>query len=1223
VDARLFESSPLPLWHRGSVAWFTRLQHSYNQALLLDRHFLHDIETSVCIASLPEGPAPFCTVEPHRVFLAHKFGHRLNFRELPVSLLRLFFCGEQHFRAIIERIPNTPFKRLLGFIDCPETMEVEDDAETYESQCARLSGALSLVLDYTFCSFERTLKKVLSLLATRHDGRVDDDRWYHMGLFDALANDEFWRNVPRPDFVTACIDTLDRAPIAAIQSHVVWYCAAWRINCTLVLERLVKPWHDAESERWFRYRAQLFRDNHLDLFTVMTKNRCYSDAELDAQSVLRTHWPTSNRACCAEELPDLSPYALDNFKTGAHLKERVTLHDKLGHYACIKTFNNICKDRNWWDIIRANGEQHPIVYDHVKLCIKTALLGNLPGALGSLDLMARIRLNLSMWPEYADQEMSEEEIGRTMPDCCNPFVVARQKRVKKLAKEAKKTIAQAKRDQNMAAFDAKEQAKMAYTKTRFKMWLIKCRYFASALMKEVMFYVQESGRCIDEYLSLDLKWIQYKNIIRITNGQCRCELSQQAAQLSHTAPFDWRQIELIDKSPDNRYDLKSGKVMVSHNIALKVARKVVKRNFIGIIKIKATGIEEKIALDRNVPLPRIYCDPSELGEGEEPAMMTLDELLFIGYCMAIDDGPILKTALLQVMGMSRQGLATVREWLIEFHKYGAPDDSFKKKILKFARNSLVDYLILMTAIELIGFLRRYLHVLYLPIDMALRQLVALRNQLRVAPWASTPERLGKHYQCYGCQKFANAVVVPMDYPIRSIYAEYTYARHRIYHTLLLQQQQQQQQQALIDQNVVLVNESRQVHTLEYYKDCFARLGIQPAKPATTATARASDQQGKKTAVEEEKKKKKKEKEAKKKQKRNDNISYLNIAAYDITDGKAYCVRNKRKRITGPITVSESERNVIMRTRNGEITISCNKVATAIECATDATNDDTDNQQDSDDDDEDNESGQQQQQQDERSEADQTAEHVHIQRPEYEEDTALLIGDINAMSSRDLTRLHRYAIQHTQDLEKTSVQQQQQAGSGDSTGKRSPQVENNKKRIRRAVLEPLHKRYHCDRPMQEIDMVGIVKSGMVLCVECGVMTQYRNYNMTAHGPVCMRHRNDSMMRSHHAWSTAGDSTQQQQSSSSGETKKSTKLHRHSLVPAYVRVQCRLCQREPGRIYLVSYSEQFRLQRLECCAACYTYAKCKSASAGHKAHVHSYIEVNLFRRILSSSTTDGHI
>jgi hypothetical protein len=313
----------------------------------------------------------------------------------------------------------------------------------------------------------------------------------------------------------------------------------------------------------------------------------------------------------------------------------------------------------------------------------------------------------------------------------------------------------------------------------------------------------------------------------------------------------------------------------------------------------------------------------------------------------------------------------------------------------------------------------------------------------------------------------------------------------------------------------------------------------------------------------------------------------------------------------------------MRTRNGEITISCNKVATAIECATDATNDDTDNQQDSDDDDEDNESGQQQQQQDERSEADQTAEHVHIQRPEYEEDTALLIGDINAMSSRDLTRLHRYAIQHTQDLEKTSVQQQQQAGSGDSTGKRSPQVENNKKRIRRAVLEPLHKRYHCDRPMQEIDMVGIVKSGMVLCVECGVMTQYRNYNMTAHGPVCMRHRNDSMMRSHHAWSTAGDSTQQQQSSSSGETKKSTKLHRHSLVPAYVRVQCRLCQREPGRIYLVSYSEQFRLQRLECCAACYTYAKCKSASAGHKAHVHSYIEVNLFRRILSSSTTDGHI
>ena len=210
--------------------WFTRLQRSYNQALLLDRHLLHDIETNVCIASLPEsGAHGFTTVESHRLQLAHKFKHRLNFRELPVSLLRLFFCGQQHFHQIIGRIPNSQFKALAGL--CPPAaalshhfdmgvaesdMDVQQPvsdaalaATQYEADVQRVSKALRLALDYTFCSFERTLTKLLSLFHGDNDAVDSDDesQWCHMGLYEALQGDDpYWANVPRPP-----IDIIDMA----------------------------------------------------------------------------------------------------------------------------------------------------------------------------------------------------------------------------------------------------------------------------------------------------------------------------------------------------------------------------------------------------------------------------------------------------------------------------------------------------------------------------------------------------------------------------------------------------------------------------------------------------------------------------------------------------------------------------------------------------------------------------------------------------------------------------------------------------------------------------------------------------------------------------------------------------------------------------------------------------------------------------------------------------
>jgi hypothetical protein len=1206
VEARLFSvGATTTTSTKQQSEWFTRLRHSYNQALLLDRHFMCDVERHVCIASLPEQQR-FSTVESHRVYLADKFQHRLKLRELPVSLLRLFFSGKQHFQQILDRVPNDRFKHLYGLylkdasnIDDGELVftdgDVEEDQQTYSRKMARLKQMLALVADYAFCSFERTLQKLMALL----DGR--DKEWYHLGLFEAIQQDGWWRNMPLPPHFICYGD---------MSSHLVWYAAVWRTHAARIFDTVVQPWHDNESQQWFLYRSQLYRDTHLELLSAMVTNQCYSDKEVHEARLLRTHYPTSNRVVCAEELPDLTPYSMDNFKTGPHLKERNTLSDKMGHYSCIKTFNNICKDRNWWDIVRTYGEQHPIVYDHIKMCIKAVLLGNLPGSLGSLDLMARIRITVSFWPEYADRPLTEEEVGQCMPDYCNPFIVARQKRAAKLAKENAKNISQAKRDQNMALFDVKENAKMAYVKTPLKMLMIRCPRTCSSMMKEVQFYTQESGRCVDEFLSIDLMWAQFKNITRIANGQVRLELSQQAATLPLTQPFDWRQIEFIEKSHDGRYDVKSGKIMAFHNIALKVARKVMKRNFNGIIEIKSTGIEEKISLDKNTPLPQVYYDPNDPAHKHLAGKLpTLDELLFLLYCLGVDESPVPKTAILQAMGVSKQGLAWYRDWLVEYYLYGYPDDSYKKKILRFAKHSLADYVLIKMSFKGTTIMKRADHIFYLSEPIALRQANALRkHHAKVSDWDPTPPLLGVHYQCYGCGKFANAVVVPTDYPMRSTYAEFTYQRHRIYNNL--------PQQALLacDQNLVLITDSRQVCVLERYKDCFARLGLNANK--VPVSAKKTQQQEKNKA---NKKKKTREDEEKKKLKKNDNVSFLNIAAYGIADAKPYCVRNKRKRITGAVNFIDNERNVIMRSRNGEITVYCNKVATRVESTAEQQGDDTDGAGDSDDEEGSGDEGGAARSQNahddrqistgggENGDIDENSPVVHITRPEYEEDAALLTTNINSLNSRDLARLHRYAVQHTQDLITTPASNNNASDSNkQGDGKKKPAAtENNKKRIHRAVMEPLHKRYNCDVPMQAIDMVGIVKNGMVLCVECGAMTQYRNHNMTSQGPTCMRHRQASMMRSHHAWNAPNvlsvesiieSATATSTSTHSGDKMDNTKkkqLHRHLFVPDYVREQCACCHQERARLSLTLYNARFLLYQVLVCFGCHAQVKARHA------------------------------
>jgi hypothetical protein len=1016
-------------------------KQSFNQSILLDRHLMSDIETNVCIGCV-EGE--YHSIDSLRLILTQRF-KQLNFRELPVSLLRLYFSGQQKFSSILARLS----------VDAQYVLQ-----ELFQTM--DLAGALRTVIDFTFCTFERTLERVMD------PSKV----WYDMFLMHALSHDTYWAGLP--PVVTTLPD----------RRYTAWYTAVWRIHVTILLERLVKPWHDEESMQFFLYQTQLYRDTHLDLLSIMVKDGIYSDDALMERQTMRHYYPTSNRVCCIEELPNLSAYAFDNLMTGPDTKTLKTMPKKMSHYTCRKTFNNICKDRNWWEIIRDYGEQHPIIYDHVKQSIRCVLLGNLPGTQCALDLMARIRINISFWPAYADEVLTREEIDATMPVNCNPFILAKEKREKKLAKERAKKHTDKKFASVMEAFDAKEALKMNYEKTRFKMWLIKCRYFASSLMKEILFYTEESSVIIDRYLSLDVKWIQYKNIIRAANGQCRQELSMQAKNRTLSEPFDWHVIEHIEKSSDGRYDIKRGKIMIFHTNTLDVTTKVRKRNFIGIIEVKSTGIEERIDITKYNNLQPIYAESEAKAEGKR-TKPTLDELHFLTYCMAIDDNQIIRTSIFKLLGMSAQGLATLREWLFEYYTYDIPDDSLKKKIDKFQRQNIQDYIIMKTVFKMINFYRRRDKIFFLPLPFMLRQMNALRTRyMRVNDWDPSPRQLGIHYQCMGCQKFANTIIHPYDYTHASTYNEYTCSRHRVYSTI------QKKHNAL-------VYDQKNQHIVEYHSDDGRDDVIILPK--------------------------------------NDNISYLTMAAYNAIDGKPYCIKNKKKRVPNyNKTTSMDQKNIIMQSRNGKVTISCNKVSSTVVTQQQMTMNDDDKTSE--------------------TEGDDETEAIDI--------TSILL-DINQLSKAGRERLKQYG-KHL--LQSQHVKPKKKNG-----------VENNKKKILDIILEPLQKLYHCGLPLEERDMAGVVINGKVLCVECGLMTEYKNYNNSTYGHVCMREESAEMTTNHPLFTT-------------GEPVTSEVIKKRAIHPRLVlqreTTRCQVCQKTDASLILVIRGTHFKLTPLYCCTVCHS-------------------------------------
>lgn len=861
-------------------------------------------------------------------------------------------------------------------------------------------------------------------------------RWHRFGLLDALEHGSHWANFHIPDAVRNGSPREQR-------SYCLWLTCVWRINTSLSLCKLLSPWDDDQSKEWVSYQFKLFRDTHLDMLSMMFKHKVYDDEAVATQHhILRDFYPLCNRVCCAEELPDFVGYATDNFKTGSNLKERSSLDDKIGHLYVNKTGPNICKIRNFYDIIIRYGEEDPVIYDILKNVIKCVLLGNLPHSRGNLNMMALIELNLFFYPDEADAVIPEEE-----------FKELTKNKSMKRNRSKKKT-----------------KDEVVYVKTKFILWLLLCRHFVLYLLKEFLFYIAESSEWLNELLSEDYKFIRYREIVLIGNGQCRNKLSQQAKKKAPGSPFDWSEIEFEEKSTET-YDTKSGEIKKFHAWSLTVARKVQKDDFMKILAKKMTNTEETLHIA--TPYKPFYYVRSKGELPSEGRMIALDELHEICEYMSKNRSRIIESRWFQVIGMSRKGLETLRLWLFRYDKYDIPDNSLKNLIREFYSNSPIDYMILKTVIKVIEYYKQD-QVFHLPLSYAKKQIFALRNLLGIEDWEPTPALLGYAYQCPGCLKFANTVIEPVDHTHKQCPAGSSSCSGGGDPTTTTTTKKTTGKGAP-KKNTQIKGEAK-------------KKGVDGRKT-----------KGKETQDKKKKKKKKKDKSTASANAANSPTScFLNMAFYDMDTCSLHCSKyssNYKHTLLGD---DLENGNIIMKSRDGSIIIRSNKTillkpdgspVDITNTSTSASRTTTKKSQSS-------------------SQASKEREAQKFQwlleRRVFEFNDA---NDGDDPSNDNITCGLYAAPEPVLEDDGETISPTELF-----TPRLAPKTAAKKSTKKKIFLNDVNRAISdmgltCNKELQKVDMIGIIKNNHVFCTEpnCGSMTLACNYNSTNHGITCGKHK----------------------------------------------------------------------------------------------------------------------
>jgi len=278
-----------------------------------------------------------------------------------------------------------------------------------------------------------------------------------------------------------------------------------------------------------------------------------------------------------------------------------------------------------------------------------------------------------------------------------------------------------------------------------------------SLLREYLLCLTEADGVLDRVRGMATAWQRFKSLARHINGQWRQVVNAQILA-NPRAPVDWSSIEVC--GPNDK--MSTGNVLYWHNCLKPHFTKLRKGNEVEVMlrKMKAAIKElHKHHADAvaAVDMDAVYAWMRADGRLEALHVCAWQSAMALAGLQRVR-APV-ATRWLKALGMTAAGFADVRRWVHGFFEYNAKDNSFVRLATLMYLRAPTDFLLLKTYLRCIEYYGSDVVQLD-PLSHTRLKLQALRSNLSIEPWSSTPEHLGMAHFCEGCLQWANAMVLP-------------------------------------------------------------------------------------------------------------------------------------------------------------------------------------------------------------------------------------------------------------------------------------------------------------------------------------------------------------------------------------------------------------------------------------------------------------------------------
>lgn len=500
------------------------------------------------------------------------------------------------------------------------------------------------------------------------------------------------------------------------KTHTILLAVVFRLHFAHSLALRPGVFGDLQTQHWL----QLFIDTHIDLCLAMHTGDAYSDAQVTGHfsneetlctSIIDQWYPHDDRLMHCGALPNVTP-CLDfgNVWYLVRARQRVSgTWAGLAHLIASKTQTHKCQVRNFVRILHTYAQKDSALMTIFRQLLVVGLLGNYPTATARPSFETRLHLVLG----FRTTQMSEREL---------------------------------------------------------LLWIYENEQIAFAAVKEFYQYLVSFNPPMAAALRKTTHWDAVRQHVTLA-----MDIVRSGIGFAHTLPLlrvqgDDSDTRLFGFDLSDASRLTHGSVMAALNEDLRrhhdtetlpLITKLRKLPFPEMMVAEMTRYFNRCLLRNDIVRPQspIIMMGSLIGMDRARDTIRAMQLVVVKRVERHFTDDTIELRWLAAFGITREGLAVLRELCFQYETTDMPDNSISTRISTVCRHSQLDFCVAFSYFDIIRNHRDQASF-KLSRDYAERQITALRAKFMVKPWEPLPESARMYRFCVACYRWLNAQVEP-------------------------------------------------------------------------------------------------------------------------------------------------------------------------------------------------------------------------------------------------------------------------------------------------------------------------------------------------------------------------------------------------------------------------------------------------------------------------------